>query len=69
MSLEAFVCLSIRREDKFFLVLDFCTFRVISQSGLSAIMLQIYFQSNLNLISAGSSVQILIQGIIDHYSL
>ncbi len=34
------------------------------QRWLSAIMWQIYFQSNLNLFSAGSSVQTLIQGII-----
>ncbi len=35
-----------------------------SQSGLSAIMWQIYFHSNLNLFSVGSSVQMLIQGIL-----
>ncbi len=37
---------------------------VFSQGWLGAIMCQIYFQSNLNLFSAGSSIQTLIQGII-----
>ncbi len=35
-----------------------------SDAWLNSIMWQIYFQSNLNLFSAGSSVQTLIQGMI-----
>ncbi len=37
---------------------------LFSDAWLNSIMWQIYFQSNLNLISAGSSVQTLIQGRI-----
>ncbi len=39
----------------------------ISDASLNSIMWQIYFQSNLNLFSAGSSVQTLIQGRIIWY--
>ncbi len=37
---------------------------MISDAWLNSFMWQIYFQSNLNLLSAGSSVQMLIQGKI-----
>ena len=52
--------------DRMIISSDFFVMYIVHdrQAWLSAIMWQIYFQSNLNLFSAGSSVQTLIQGII-----
>ncbi len=64
-SKSAWLCITQQAQIPTALVLDFDKLDCPpSDAWLNSIMWQIYFQSNLNLFSAGSSVQTLIQGRI-----